>query len=87
MRAKTEYDHKQFVTEGKRDWEAEARFCVEKSLDSDDPVEHALAEELLKMDKLNEFCFVISPKIVKHLLRSEHPNLQGVSYRLWSSNE
>lgn len=87
MRAKTEYDHKQFVKERKRDWEAEARFCVKESLESDDPVERALAEELLKMEKLNEFCFVISPKIVKHLLKSEHPNLKDISYRLWSSNE
>lgn len=87
MRSKTEYNQNQFVNEGKRDWEAEARFCIKESLQSKDHVERALAEELLKMDRLNEFCFVISPKIVKHLLRSEHPNLQGISYRLWSSNE
>lgn len=87
MRAKTEYDFRQFVNEGKRDWEAEARFCVEKSLESNSTVERALAEELLKMEKLNEFCFIIAPKIVKHLLRSENNNLKNMSYRLWSSQE
>lgn len=71
----------------RRDWESEIRAAFAEALTSPDPVVQALAEEVLKMDVLNEFCFVISPKIVKRLLESENPALRDIVYRLWSSKE
>lgn len=76
-----------YIKDGKRDWETEVRDAFRESLNDPDPVVRALADEVLKMDRLNEFCFVISPKIAKRLLESGNPALRDISYRLWSSQE
>jgi hypothetical protein len=70
-----------------RNWEQEIRQAFEKSLNSPDPIEQALAQEVLEMERLNIWCFEIAPKITKVLIESKNPLIKSLSFRLWSSIE
>ncbi len=86
--AEIQYDSKKFINEdGKRDWETEIRYVFNEQLVSSDPTVRAIAREVLTLSKLNEFCFVIAPKIIKKLQESDDPELSKLIYRLWSSVE
>ncbi len=67
----------------KVDWERIIRDEFRKSTNSPDQTERFLAIEVLKIPQLNEFCFVIAPKIAEKLVRN--PNFpSGIDIRIWS---
>lgn len=71
--------------ESQKDWEQTIRREFERSLNGEDPVENALAEAVMAEPELNDFCFIIAPKLAKRIVESN--NLPtNLDVRLWSSD-